>query len=812
MQFTGDGKPSLSFAASDGRDFLVVWQRHTKQPGLPYAQGGLYGQRIVGGEARPAFFVDGDQTFSNAAVVWTGSHYLVASPHRNGLFIVVISPEGHVIRRSERPAIAGGYPQPTRMVVNGDRVLVAAYLSPFGTHGVLLDRNGDVVVAQKILHVRYGCDIAAAGDAFALAGFGPGTVLVMRIDRQGNVGTPTTVNGPITARDPQVAWLNVTGNDSKIVVAWVGVKFDTPSSLYSAVVGLDGKIVTPARVIFAMPPETKDSGLRLVRMVADGAQFLALLGISLDPFRDIHASDPAVLRLTADGAADGQPDFLIRGIYLKDPADIALSATSRLVSWESRTALDEFGSFFTLIPRRRNQTDAAAPQQLGRSMAVQEVRGAGARGSDRLIAWNEEGQVGMRLSIVGPTGAMIKTEAFPIIDPHAMVSIASDGVNWLVAWASREYALAMLLDANLTRLTESVVSVWGIDSVSASWNGKAYVLASTYEDLVIAKLSPDGRKVTRQTILRGTVREIDNYATSYWNATAASLDDGTLITFDELLLSPLSPFGGGTSGWVTTKAVRVDENGIPTTPLMVLVEGDAFRVLGTERAVAADGQQYLVIWREQDQLRGMFLTRQGAERPMSRFVLNTSGRNPQLAWDGNDFVAIWNDDDHSVGAARISPAGLVFGRQSLRVPDDETIPAAILAAGPGSSPMIAVTERSVAFDDLWRAGLLFLSDFDSPDTVPEPPAIMSAVPKDDGIDLTWARQRNALGYAIEGLGRDGLSRVIELARAEETSAHVSFDLFEPAAIRLRSWNATGRSAPSPSVPVGPFRRRAVARP
>jgi hypothetical protein len=806
IRFTGEITPGEAVGASNGRDFLIIWQC------LPYTQGytspregGLYGQRIVAGKVEPAFLIDRESVWwRDAAVVWTGSNYVVGLPRDDGIFMAIVSAEGHVIRRSKTPVLSG-LPDQLRLTVNdGHTLMTSVSQDRDGLVGILLDRNGDPIGPQQKLFTRtLTYAVAAAGDGYAIAIGDWHTTTVVRVAADGTLRAPagTVIEGPYlsSADSYHSSSMSVSSDDTNIVVTFVGSQWQKPSVLKSVVLALDGTIAKPLSTILTMPANTMDQGLSIRRLIRDGTGFVALLAISFEATNDIRTNDPALLRINHEGQPLAKPEFVVRGSHRQEPFDLVSNLDSMLVMWLENSNQEVYGLFFAILPQ--GSALALTPQRIGRGMATQQIRGAGTRATDRLIAWAEQGEPGMRLSLVGPAESLIKTVIAPIIPAYARVSITSNGTNWLLAWPGAGLS-AMTFSAQLEPMMPKPLVLGYGDSVTVAWSGKSYVIVSTtYDGITTTVLSPEFKQLSTQMILKTAV-DIDGYSTRYSSLSLAALEDGSFLTFAVTRTSPW--VFGGSSSTTTAGGLRLDSMGLPATAVVSFPDA-----IG-ETSIVTDGQRYAVLWRG-EKLHGTFFNRNGIEMPGSRFVLEPGGASAQIGWDGMDFIAAWNPAN-SIEFSRISPAGLIYARSTSKLTAGEAVIDVALTAGPAAAPIVALTQRHEQFDNLWHAGYLLLSDVERKQSRPDPPVIISLMIHDDQtIDVAWTRQRDVYGYTVDAVGRDGLSRIIDIIPSDKTTEHVSLDTFEVASIRMRSWNGAGFSDDSAAVPVEPVRTRAVRR-
>jgi hypothetical protein len=117
-------------AASDGDDFLVITEEWRIA---------VRGQIIHKGvPAGPPFFIGDAGDALSASTVWTGSAYVVSWSHDGAIYAATVARGGGLLTPPRLVATGGS---PTRVVTNGQRLLVTAPAGLVGIVGALLDAN-----------------------------------------------------------------------------------------------------------------------------------------------------------------------------------------------------------------------------------------------------------------------------------------------------------------------------------------------------------------------------------------------------------------------------------------------------------------------------------------------------------------------------------------------------------------------------------------------------------------------------------------------------------------------------------------------
>jgi hypothetical protein len=211
--------------------------------------------------------------------------------------------------------------------------------------------------------------------------------------------------------------------------------------------------------------------------------------------------------------------------------------------------------------------------------------------------------------------------------------IAGNGRNFLLATSTRGFTNANILALDGERISTTVITEGGGDGgpLSAVWNGEHYVILTTSGDAVIlAIVSEEGKVVDRVTI-----------AQSAQSLALASAGDGRSIAVWRI----------GDAIYVTLLdgAARVT----PSPYVANVASPAAF-------SVAADGNGYLLAWREGNIARSLRLRADGT--PMAGLPV-TLGSAPgssliEAVWEDGQYLVLWSSPMTS--AARVNLNGTVM--------------------------------------------------------------------------------------------------------------------------------------------------------
>ncbi|KPJ61434.1 MAG: hypothetical protein AMJ46_01740 [Latescibacteria bacterium DG_63] len=304
---------------------------------------------------------------------------------------------------------------------------------------------------------------------------------------------------------------------------------------------------------------------------------------------------------------------------------IAFDGANHLVVWEDARngSHDIYGarisSSGSVLETQGFLVSAISNSQSAPSMA--------SNGSDYFVVWEDfrgDGACihGTRVSASGdvldPAGVAISTSVNNPVSP----AVASDGVDYLVTWAEQpRYGLSDIYAARVT------------------------ACGAVLDSCSVAVSVATGYQVTPDAAFDGA-----NYLIVWCDSRNGSQD---------------------------IYAARVSSSGSVLDPAGIAVS--AAPSFQCEPAVAYDGRNYLVVWR--DWRRGIESDIFGARVSPSGAVLDTSGiplstasnnqRHPDVASDGSGFLVVWEDYRHGlcsdIFGTRLSPSGVVLDPDGIGV-------------------------------------------------------------------------------------------------------------------------------------------------
>jgi hypothetical protein len=569
-------------------------------------------------------------------------------------------------------------------------------------------------------------------------------IFAARVSLSGAVLDPEGIyvsSGPAGAARPAVAFDGI-----NYLVVWADLRGGS-WDVYGARVSKDGDVLDPEGIAIATGPGAQSnptaaySGSRYLVVWSDDSQggWVDVRGAILDTGGSVIEKDilvSASITRTVPGGPWGP--------------SVAGDGSSFMVVWQSLR-----GSTWDVYCSRVTPSgEVLDPAGIAVTASEEEewYPWIASNGSQYLIVWHgiSGGSFDLFAARVGTDGTLLDSQKI-FVSEHRFwqrfPSVASDGENYLVVWANwTEWTQ----DVHATVVTAEgdVVDILGINALDAKtdiqwrpavvFGGGRYLVISQDErsvsggDIYGEMVSRSGESIAGEDI------GISNEGDGPWRPTA-SFDGsnymvvwgdvkngvgrisgarvsaaGALLTSEPLQVSgqdhgayaPDIAFDGVTHlvVWQDARGGTWDVYGTRLNRLGVPLDGEGFAVCSESRgqgdpAVAFGGGLYMVVW--QDSRSGGWDI-YGARVSPSGVVLDTEGlaistssgaqRHPSVAYDGVDFVVVWEDSrngDWDIYSARVNVSGGVLDPNGVPVssgPDDEWTPG---IASNGSSCLVA---------------------------------------------------------------------------------------------------------------------------
>ncbi|MBN1208055.1 MAG: tandem-95 repeat protein, partial [Myxococcaceae bacterium] len=349
---------------------------------------------------------------------------------------------------------------------------------------------------------------------------------------------------------------------------------------------------------------------------------------------------------------------------------IAFDGTNYLIIWEERLG---FSAASNLMGTRVSPTGAP----VGSAFVVSNATGnQGAPalafdGTNYLAVWQDDrssGQNDIYASRISPAGTVLDVSGIVVSStPQTQINptVAFNGTSYLVVWEDYRN-LATSADLYGARLTPSgsVLDASGLPLIQAAANQSQPSLARVGTQYLLAW---HDLRADNQDVYAARVDE------------AGSVLDGSGVP---VKVAPGNQYAvavatNGTDSLVTWNDGRsLDIAGARVSAAGAVLDSGGFTISlspnsETNAAVAFDGTHFLVVWQDN---RGSGFDIYGVRVSASGTVLDPSGlaistatghqRNPALAYDGTNYLVVWEDTRSSptsdIYGARVSPSGTVL--------------------------------------------------------------------------------------------------------------------------------------------------------
>jgi hypothetical protein len=456
---------------------------------------------------------------------------------------------------------------------------------------------------------------------------------------------------------------------------------------------------------------------------------------------------------------------------------------------------------------------------LTRSIDTQQALAIAGGRDSYLAAWLEsEGSVlRVRTSRIDAQGRYLDGTGIVIASmayaerAEQMVSVDSDGENWLVVWSDRRGgAYGARISAGGVLLDRTTIAIPGGHGATVRWGGDSWVVVTTNGNrLMSTAVSRDG--------LAGTFTSFDQVS----DITTPISFGYPSVSFDGEQFVVAAPIIEDYCGWTTcvssasvvTERLDPRGNSVAGSRFLVTLDGG-----GRSLAIATNGSQDLIVFEQQYKIVGLLSNKGSAP---TTIPIAADGVYSTVMWDGSKFVVAVTNQKGALQLVHVSTLGVAESAVTLpRDPDEfsfglafpPSIPAA-LQASPALGPPLAFLTQHDAYEAVPRVAFLFARDAAESlvaQQVPPAPSIRAALGDHDGVTLTWSPQDHVLGFAIELRQPDGTERVIGVAAGGVFSTRIAYGGLVGKTLRLRAWNAAGLSSPSAEVQPA-TRMRAVGK-
>ncbi len=622
------GAQEFPAVAFDGTNYLVVWQ--DCRSGSSYD---IYGARVTpSGVVLDPTGIDistAPESQEAPSVAFGGGVFLVAwNDAYSRVLGARVTPAGEVVDPAGIPIATWGYPGFPAVAFGGDNFLVA-----------YVDSRG-------------GSD----ADIYAT-----------RVTPEGEVLDPNGFTVSTAANDqirPAAAF-----DGSNFLVVWFDNRSGKDFDIY-------GARVSPARSLLDSTgiPIHVGSGSQYLPYVAFGDS--AYLVVWQENYNEVWGA-----RVTPAGEVLDRSGIAISTTgYDESRTAVAFDGGNFLVAWaDSRNPLDVYGARVT--PGGVVLDSAGLP--ISTAEHFQAVPAIAFGGSGCLVVWLD-GRSASSCDIYGARvtagGAVLDTNGLAISTTaygQETPAVAYDGTNYLVAWADgRAGGASDIYGARVTS-AGTVLDPSGIAiSTGESYEGEPAVAFDGANYLVVwddrrSGRLPDvyGARVTPEGVLldsAGIPISVDTSA--QWSVDLASDGHNFLVVWCD------SRNGEYEYGKYDIYGARVTSTGevLDTTGFPISVEAEPKH----SPTLAFDGQNFLVAWSDQrgggghDDIYGARVTLEGVVLDTAGIAISTATeeqRFADLAFDGENFLVVWEIYYGGVYAARVSPAGVLLDTTGITI-------------------------------------------------------------------------------------------------------------------------------------------------
>ncbi len=638
-----EGAPSV---ASDGTDYLVVWE---DRRGTTSAD--IYASRVTGGG-------------------------------------VVLDPDGIALSTASQeqlaPIAASSGPGEYFVVWADYRSLQGVYATRV-SGGTVLDPGGWVFALGG-----RSPSVASNGTGYFVAWERSVDIFGARVSSSGVVLDPEAV--PLSTAANRQWTPSVASNGTDYFVAWSdsrsGYVGSTTYHVYATRVSSAGAVLDPDGIAVSTAP-----GSRWVpRVASDGTDYLVV-------WRETGLDDVHAARVNSAGVVlDALPVVVSAASGRQDRPTVASNGAGYLVAWEDSRS----GAVDAYVGRVASDGAVLDPSgtPVGTRANAQWQPNVAWNGSTYLVAWYdaragalERDLYATRLAadgaVLDPSGILLATSISYSGWPPG---VASDGADYLVVWLDDRVSLAR--DVYATRVSSSgaVLDPGGIPiSVRAGNQALAPGVASSGSDYFVVwqdyRGSSYGIAGSRVTSL-GVV--LDPGGITIGNAefgrppSVASNGSDYLVVWEDRDWS--SSFA---------RAARVSD-GVVLDPAGIRLPGGAGPM-----GVASNGVDYLVAWGgalfdPSSNVYGARVSSAGVVLDAAGIAISTATGaqwNPSVAASGPDYLVVWSDARDGIGedvyGTRVrdglvsAPAGLAFAADPA---SDEHFPR--LASGPDDTILL----------------------------------------------------------------------------------------------------------------------------
>ncbi|MFH1221286.1 MAG: hypothetical protein V1694_12665 [Candidatus Eisenbacteria bacterium] len=563
---------------------------------------------------------------------------------------------------------------PTHEYASGPDIF-ATRVSPAGA---VLDRAGIALCVAP--GTQTGAAVASGADGCLVVWCDcrndpSGDIYGARISLDGVVVDPAGIPlqaEPGSGGDPAVAF-----DGTNYLVVWSSYVPDTSCSIRAVRVAQDGTVLDRTAIDIA----TKPWGLTSPAVAFDGTNYLVVW----EDYRDDSAWHISGTRIGRDGTVlDPRPFLISQGRYGQLEPAVAFDGTNYLVVWRG-----VWGGASWDICGARVDVDGHVLDPSGfpvTSTAADERFPAVAfDGTNYLVAWRgplTKSGYSLVAARVAPDGALLDPLGIPVSSTSTyerLSVVASSGGNHLVVWSDgRNYhsdVYGVRIDGSGQLLDDENLAISTAASLqtdpAVAFGGDYFVV---WADL---REGTDWDIYGTHLDARGKALERSGIAIS----TAATAQQCPAVAFDGVNYLVVWQDGDGRGDFCRVHGVRVNAEGEVLDPSDIVMPGLNFTQV--HPAVAFDGVNYLVVWQDyrdchdahwESGIYGARIAPDGRLIDASAIPICTepsSQRYPSVAFDGTNYLVVWEDGRKSylghIYGARVTVDGTVLDQGGVPI-------------------------------------------------------------------------------------------------------------------------------------------------
>jgi hypothetical protein len=682
----------------DGTDFLVVWlDERTSDCALFAARVSPAGEVI---DPNGIMVAQGAEN-RRPAVAFDGTNYLVVYGVHGHIRARRVSPEGTALEPEIEVSNAGQSQENSDVAFDGTNYLVVwedyrvdnndIYCARVSPAGVVLDTAG-IPVADS-LYGETMPDVCARPGGFLVVWqteYEPRNIRAARVTSAGQVLDP---NGFVLAPNAaEQAYPAVAFDGTNALVTWQDYRSGA-ADVYGARVTPSGAVLDSSGFLIAGAGENQE----LAEMAFDGTNYI----LAWEDYRnDTRVGDIYAARVTSEAHVLDPFGIPVQvDTFSKQTPALASGGTVSLVLWtgwpppalEADIQMKRVSASGAVLDSAPTSVATYHPYQWDPVVAFD--------GTNYLVVWEDDRNRPFETDIyaarVSPTGQTLDPTCISVCTEEGWQkypAVAFDGVNYVVAWQDERDGQPDIYAARVTPAGQ-LVDTQAIQVAWESGENERYptVVAGDTVTLVaweIARRDIEGRRIGRSgEVLDPDVIEISPDERGRMPASAFDGTDFLVVFHDER---------GDT---VDICGTKVGQDGSLVNAEFRISVGDTAEEC--EPRAAFDGTNYLVVWQTERpgnwEIRATRLTPDCAVLDSPSVLVDQTGRNESdadqdVAFDGTEFVVVWEDlrldpETTDICGARVNRDGQVLERfPVVRQPANQYVPR--LASGSRSQLLL----------------------------------------------------------------------------------------------------------------------------